>query len=71
MEIVSSNQNFVSCYVGGIDLFNLEIFKQADSNLNKGFKAIKMKVGRDKLSEDIERVKPIRRHLGDDISLKV
>ena len=38
----------VPCYAGGIDLeFPLEaLLKQTDDNLGKGFRAIKMKVGR-------------------------
>jgi L-alanine-DL-glutamate epimerase-like enolase superfamily enzyme len=56
----------VPCYAGGIDLFfPLEkLLKQTDDNLKKGFRAIKMKVGRPKLSEDIARVKAMREHLG-------
>src|SRR4051794_37873854 len=44
----------VPCYAGGIDLeFTLDaLLKQTDDNLAKGFRAIKMKVGRARLSED-------------------
>jgi L-alanine-DL-glutamate epimerase-like enolase superfamily enzyme len=35
--------------------------KQTDENLAKGFRAIKMKVGRKKLSEDVEKVAAMRR----------
>ena len=44
------------CYAGGIDL-DLpldELLRQTDGNLAKGFRAIKMKVGRKRLSEDVE-----------------
>ncbi|HEX3996090.1 MAG TPA: mandelate racemase/muconate lactonizing enzyme family protein, partial [Acetobacteraceae bacterium] len=56
----------VPCYAGGIDLeFTLDaLLKQTDGNLDKGFRAIKMKVGRPRLSEDAERVKAMRAHLG-------
>lgn len=63
----------VPCYAGGIDL-RLPLDKllaQTDANLAKGFRAIKMKVGRDKLSEDVERVKTMREHLGAEFPLMV
>ena len=61
----------VPCYAGGIDLqFPLDkLLRQADDFQSRGFRAIKMKVGRDKLSEDIERVKKMREHLGADFPL--
>jgi L-alanine-DL-glutamate epimerase-like enolase superfamily enzyme len=63
----------VPCYAGGIDLqFPLDkLLRQTDDNLKKGFRAIKMKVGRDKLSEDVARVKAMREHLGEDFPLMV
>jgi L-alanine-DL-glutamate epimerase-like enolase superfamily enzyme len=61
----------VPCYAGGIDLeFPLErLLKQSDTFQANGFRAIKMKVGRDRLSEDTARVKAMRKHLGDDFPL--
>lgn len=61
----------VPCYAGGIDLeFTLDaLLQQTDDNLAKGFRAIKMKVGRARLSEDVARVQAMRRHLGDDFPL--
>jgi len=61
----------VPCYAGGIDLeFTLDaLLKQTDGNLEKGFRAIKMKVGRARLSEDADRVKAMRAHLGADFPL--
>lgn len=61
----------VPCYAGGIDLeFTLDaLLAQTDGNLAKGFRAIKMKVGRARLSEDAARVAAMRRHLGDDFPL--
>ena len=41
------------------------------TNLQEGFLAIKMKVGRDKLKEDIERVEAIRELIGPHITLMV
>lgn len=61
----------VPVYAGGIDLqFSLDaLLKQADEFQSQGFRAIKMKVGRDQLSEDVERVAAMRSHLGADFPL--
>jgi L-alanine-DL-glutamate epimerase-like enolase superfamily enzyme len=61
----------VPCYAGGIDLeFPLEqLLKQADTFQANGFHAIKMKVGRARLSEDAARVAAMRKHLGEDFPL--
>jgi L-alanine-DL-glutamate epimerase-like enolase superfamily enzyme len=61
----------VPCYAGGIDLdLPLDaLLAQTDDNLAKGFRAIKMKVGRKRLSEDVERVRAMRAHLGDGFPL--
>ena len=63
----------VPCYAGGIDLeLPLDkLLKQTDGNLAKGFRAIKMKVGRKRLSEDVARVKAMREHLGEGFPLMV
>ena len=61
----------VPCYAGGIDLdLPLDkLLRQTDDNLAKGFRAIKMKVGRERLSEDVDRVEAMRNHLGDGFPL--
>jgi L-alanine-DL-glutamate epimerase-like enolase superfamily enzyme len=63
----------VPCYAGGIDLqFPLEqLLAQTRANLAKGFRAIKMKVGRTRLSEDVDRVRAMREMLGADFPLMV
>jgi L-alanine-DL-glutamate epimerase-like enolase superfamily enzyme len=63
----------VPCYAGGIDLdLPLDkLLRQTDDNLGKGFRAIKMKVGRANLYEDVERVKAMREHLGAGFPLMV
>lgn len=63
----------VPCYAGGVDLWlTLEqLLQQTRDNLDKGFRAIKMKVGRPKLSEDVERVRAMRAFLGADFPLMV
>ncbi|NIP46914.1 MAG: uroporphyrinogen decarboxylase [Gammaproteobacteria bacterium] len=61
----------VTAYAGGIDLqFSLdELEAQTRGFLDSGFRAIKMKVGRDELAEDKERVTAMRDWLGSDIAL--
>ena len=63
----------VPAYAGGIDLqFPLEqLLEQTRANLERGFRAIKMKVGRSKLSEDLARVAAMRELLGPDFPLMV
>ena len=63
----------VPVYAGGIDLdFSVEeLLEQADRFQELGFRAIKMKVGRANLREDVERVRRMREHLGDDFPLMV
>ena len=61
----------VPVYAGGVDLeFPIEeLLAQADRFQEQGFRAIKMKVGRPSLREDVERVRRMREHLGDDFPL--
>jgi L-alanine-DL-glutamate epimerase-like enolase superfamily enzyme len=63
----------VRAYAGGIDLeFPLgQLKRQTEENLKKGFRAIKMKVGRPNLHEDIARVQAIRELLGAGVPLMV
>jgi L-alanine-DL-glutamate epimerase-like enolase superfamily enzyme len=60
-------------YAGGIDLhLDMDgLLKQTQANLDHEFRAIKMKVGRDRLSEDVERVAAVRDLIGPDIPLMV
>jgi L-alanine-DL-glutamate epimerase-like enolase superfamily enzyme len=63
----------VPCYAGGIDL-DLPLpalIKQTDGNLARGFRAIKMKVGRPRISEDVQRLAAMRAHLGEGFPLMV
>src|SRR5436305_1311851 len=63
----------VPCYAGGIDLdLSVEaLLAQTDGNLAKGFRAIKMKVGRSDLKSDVAKVAAMRQHLGDGFPLMV
>ncbi len=72
-ELLGGFNPAVPCYAGGVDLgFPLDkLLAQTDANLKKGFRAIKMKVGRKNLSEDVARLKAMREHLGDGFPLMV
>jgi L-alanine-DL-glutamate epimerase-like enolase superfamily enzyme len=72
-KLLGGNDPNVPCYAGGIDL-DLDaaaLIKQTDENLAKGFRAIKMKVGRERMSEDVAKIAAMRSHLGDGFPLMV
>lgn len=70
---LGGHDNRVSAYAGGIDLqFTTDaLLDQTRGFIDQGFEAIKMKVGRARLSEDIERVAAMRELLGPDTPLMV
>ena len=70
-RLLGGFEDRVPCYAGGIDLdLSVEaLLQQTDDNLGKGFRAIKMKVGRPDLASDIARVKAMRGHLGEGFPL--
>ncbi len=63
----------VPAYAGGIDLhLSLdELGTRTQRSLARGFRAIKMKVGRPRLREDMVRVESVRELIGPDIPLMV
>ena len=63
----------VQAYAGGIDLqLPIDALRsQTLDNVDRGFRAIKMKVGREHLREDIQRVAAVRDVLGADTPLMV
>ena len=72
-RLLGGFEDRVPCYAGGIDL-DLSVdalLKQTDDNLARGFRAIKMKVGRPSLRDDVERVAAMRAHLGAEFPLMV
>ena len=72
-RILGGHDPAVRAYAGGIDLqFPLpQLVAQTEANLAGGFRAIKMKVGRARLQEDVERVGAVRRLLGPGTPLMV
>ena len=63
----------VPAYLGGIDLLLPleELLRQTRAALDRGHRAVKMKVGRDSLSEDLERVAAMRDLVGPEAPLMV
>lgn len=70
-KLLGGHDSRVRCYAGGIDLqlSTQDLLRQTDGNLERGFRAIKMKVGRERLSEDVARVAAMRKHLGEGFAL--
>lgn len=70
-KLLGGHDPRVRCYAGGIDLqlSTQDLLHQTDANLERGFRAIKMKVGRERLSEDVARVAAMRKHLGEGFPL--
>lgn len=72
-RLLGGHANRAKVYAGGIDLeLSLDqLARQTERNLQRGYRAIKMKVGRDRLTDDVERVAAMRKLLGPDIPLMV
>jgi len=72
-DLLGGYRDKVEAYAGGVDLyFSLgELLDQAKRYLDQGFRAIKMKVGRDDPREDISRVEAMRSTIGDNVTLMV
>ncbi len=70
-SLLGGSKKKILCYAGNIDLnFSKEkLLSEADKCLDIGFKAIKMRLGRDNLKEDLDRIEAMRNHLSDNISL--
>lgn len=72
-RLLGGHDPAVRAYAGGIDLqFPLDrLLRQAEDRLAGGFRAVKMKVGRPRLRDDVERVRAMRELLGPDVPLMV
>ena len=70
---LGGHSSAVRAYAGGIDLHLSpdQLLAQTQANLDEGFRAIKMKVGRAQLGEDVERVRAVRDLIGPEIPLMV
>ena len=72
-QMAGGTSNTTKAYCGGIDLnFPLKkLLENIQGYLDRGFNAVKIKVGRENLDEDIERVKAVRELIGSDIIFMV
>lgn len=74
-KLLGGNQKKVPCYASGgyyKEGKGIEgLVKEMMSYVNRGFKAVKMKVGAVSLDQDIERVKAVRENIGEDITLLI
>ena len=72
-RFLGGHDNKVEAYGGGID-FNLtidQLLEQAQGFLDAGLRAIKIKIGRDSIAEERERIAAMREFLGPDKKLMV
>ena len=68
-KLIGGNSNSVPAYLGGIDLHlsTEELVNKSINACERGYTALKMKVGRDYLEEDVERVRAVRKAVGKDM----
>ncbi len=72
-QMLNAPSNATSCYAGFIDLHlgGDELQQLVKKHMAMGQTAVKTKVGRENIAEDVERVAAIREVLGDDNALMV
>ena len=72
-EMAGGVTNGTKAYCGGIDVnFSTEkLLSNMQSYLDRGFNAVKIKVGREDLTENVERVRAVREMIGADIAFMV
>jgi L-alanine-DL-glutamate epimerase-like enolase superfamily enzyme len=72
-QVAGGHDNKTPCYAGGIDLnFDEDkLLNNIQGYLNRGFNAVKIKVGKEDLKEDIARVKAVRNLIGSNKALMV
>ncbi|WP_020530275.1 mandelate racemase/muconate lactonizing enzyme family protein [Flexithrix dorotheae] len=72
-QMAGGHGNTCKAYCGGIDLqFPLEkLLGNIQGYLDKGFNAVKIKIGRENLDEDLARIKAVRELIGDEITFMV
>ncbi|NMH85989.1 mandelate racemase/muconate lactonizing enzyme family protein [Flavivirga algicola] len=72
-KVAGGSNNTCKAYCGGIDLqFPIEkLLSNMKTYLANGFNAVKIKIGRDNLDEDLERIKAVREFIGPDVTFMV
>ena len=72
-KMAGGANNTCKAYCGGIDLmFPIEkLLGNMKSYLERGFNAVKIKIGRENLEEDLERIKAVREFVGPEVTFMV
>ncbi|SFW66088.1 mandelate racemase/muconate lactonizing enzyme family protein [Cellulophaga fucicola] len=72
-KMAGGKDNTCKAYCGGIDLqFPIEkLLNNMKTYLANGFNAVKIKIGRENLDEDLERIKAVREFIGPDVTFMV
>ncbi len=72
-KMAGGSGNTCKAYCGGIDLmFPLEkLLSNIHGYLAAGFNAVKIKIGRENLQEDLDRIKAVRELIGPDVTFMV
>ena len=72
-KMAGGTGNTCKAYCGGIDLmFPIEkLLKNMEGYLAKGFNAVKIKIGKENLQEDLDRIKAVREFVGPDVTFMV
>lgn len=72
-QVAGGASNKCKAYCGGIDLgYTLEeLLESVQGYLDRGFNAVKIKVGQTRLEDDVARVKAVRELIGSDAKLMV
>lgn len=72
-KVAGGADNTCKAYCGGIDLmFPIEkLLNNMKGYLASGFNAVKIKIGRENLEEDLERIKAVREYVGPDVTFMV
>ena len=72
-KMAGGTNNTCKAYCGGIDLqFPIEkLLNNMKTYLANGFNAVKIKIGRENLEEDLERIKAVREFVGPDVTFMV
>ena len=72
-KMIGGQDNTCKAYCGGIDLqFPVpKLLKNMEGYLSRGFNAVKIKIGREDLNEDLERIKAVRDYIGPDVTFMV
>lgn len=72
-QVAGGHGSTCNAYRGGIDLnYSLEkLLQSIQGYLDEGYRAVKIKVGKDDLAEDVERAAAVRQLIGPDVTFMV